>query len=103
MSREDVREGICQNCWLEFYIDDEGVQIVKHPKSGRCLIIVDGQAHSLLMGKDFKRVLRQIYDENHRRQINRYLDDETPAEELQAISIEDFHDASNLTSTEEAR
>ena len=46
---DDSRVWICKNCFLEFDIEDPSVRLVVGPTKGHeCLIIVGGQAHSLI-------------------------------------------------------
>ncbi len=82
---EEDREGWCPSCRLCFCIDDPDVQIVQHPRNGNCLIVVEGRAHSLLMGKSWEKIKRRMGDEDHARAISRCLspaDDEAPTGEL---------------------
>ena len=99
--KEEDQEWICQSCWLEFSLSDEGVQIVSPPKSKRCLIVVNGLAHSLVRVKDWKRILRDRDDEDHARALNKYLDDEDiPAEDSLVTALEDIAGIDQIASGE---
>jgi hypothetical protein len=96
-AKKEDTEGWCQNCRLTFDITDDDVQVVTHPRNGNCLIVVDGKAHSLLMGKSWEELRRRMANEDHALAINRYdhsdpveVEREESTEDQQVISLEDF-------------
>lgn len=102
MSQEE-NEGHCVNCHCDFDLTDNDVQIVQHPRHGKALIVVNHVAHSLVMGKEWKRILRVREDENHARAINKYLDDEDIPEDALVTALEDLKGVNDIAGGEDAQ